>query len=109
MGTELVWSCDYTGFVKRFLIHRFDSLAKVVVSPVFQTSVDVFQKRSRSNVVSSAGCFVSFGDSSADDLEATCIYVSRRHLFPKFDWCMLIIPFLFAGLESAVINRTRRG
>jgi hypothetical protein len=42
-GTELVWSCDYTDFVKRFIIHRFDSLAKVVVSPVFQTSVDVFR------------------------------------------------------------------
>jgi hypothetical protein len=28
------------------MVHRFDSLAKVVVSPVFQGSVDGFQKRS---------------------------------------------------------------
>ena len=34
-----------TGFVKKFIVHRFDSLAKVVVSPVLQGYVDVFQKR----------------------------------------------------------------
>jgi len=32
-------------FIKKFIVHRFDSLAKVVVSAVLQGSVDVFQKR----------------------------------------------------------------
>jgi len=52
-GTESVRMRDKTDFVKGFIIHRFDSLAKVVVRTVFQTSIDVFQKRSRSNVVPS--------------------------------------------------------
>jgi abhydrolase domain-containing protein 12 len=44
-GTEVFWVCGETGLVKKCIIHRFDSLAKVVVSAVFQGSVDVFQKR----------------------------------------------------------------
>jgi hypothetical protein len=41
----VVWACGETGLVKKFIVHRFDSLAKVVVSAVFQGSVDIFQKR----------------------------------------------------------------
>jgi hypothetical protein len=49
--------------VKKFIVHRFDSLAKVVVSPVFQGFVDVFQ-----NVLDQSGGTLSlFGDRSADD------------------------------------------
>jgi pimeloyl-ACP methyl ester carboxylesterase len=49
-----------TDLVKRFIIHRFDSLAKVVVSPIFQSSVDVFQKRTdRTSCPSMAASFPS--------------------------------------------------
>ena len=43
-GTKVVCACGETGLVKKLIVHRFDSLAKVVVS-VFQGSIDVFQKR----------------------------------------------------------------
>jgi pimeloyl-ACP methyl ester carboxylesterase len=59
-GTEMMWACDETDLVKRFIIHRFDSLAKVVVSPVFQSSVDIFQKRTdRTSCPSMAASFPS--------------------------------------------------
>ena len=58
-GTEVV--CGETGLVKKFIVHRFDSLAKVVVSSVFQGSVDVFQKRT-----GGMRSPIWIGDSSAD-------------------------------------------
>jgi hypothetical protein len=63
----VAWACGETGLVKKFIVHRFDSLAKVVVSAVFQGSVEVFQK---GFLIAPAACdrrFGLFGDSPADD------------------------------------------
>jgi abhydrolase domain-containing protein 12 len=50
-GTELVWACGETGFVKKFIVHRFDSLAKVVVSPVLRSSMEVSRRQFLSKLV----------------------------------------------------------
>ena len=79
-GTEVVSGVVVeTGLVKKFIIHRFDSLAKVVVSAVFQGSVDSFPEtlllimmaRYRRHADPRFGLI---GDSSADEAtdETSC-------------------------------------